>query len=101
MISSLRYCNLHNLSIPLTNSEIKTESSASNFIKYFCITEKQSLLPLLQTHAERKNWESVEQLLIVKVIQFSVFFVFFFNLYFSHLLEELYFIFRRGWEVKN
>ncbi|KAK7576137.1 hypothetical protein V9T40_012423 [Parthenolecanium corni] len=66
VISSLRYCNLHNLSIPLTNSEIKTESSASNFIKYFCITEKQSLLPLLQTHAERKNWESVEQLLIVK-----------------------------------
>lgn len=68
MISSLRYCNLHGLSIPLTNSEIKTELSSSNFIKYFSITEKQSLLPLLQTHAERKDWESVEQLLIVKVI---------------------------------
>lgn len=41
-------------------------------MRYFCITEKQSLLPLLQTFAERKDWESVDQLLIIKVIFISI-----------------------------
>lgn len=76
-VQSLKYCNLHKLSIPFENVDNQTESQTTNFIKYFGISDKQSLVILVRTNAEMKKWNIIEELLIVKVIYFFFkFFVF-------------------------
>lgn len=66
-VQTLKFSCVHKLSIPLPGDTSKMESQPNYLTRCLGIPEKLTLMATIRGNAELKQWEAIEQLLIVKV----------------------------------
>lgn len=70
-VQTLKLSCVRKLSIPLTGDCSKMESQQNYLSRGLGIPEKLSLMAIIRANAELKQWEVIEQLLVVKVRMIS------------------------------